>query len=67
MVKTSHSGVWVQSLVGERRSHMPCSQPKRKNRELCPLARADSLVLRTQETLLIIDCFKCCFKKVDEH
>ena len=40
---------------------------KEKNRELGPLDRADSLVLRTQETLLIIDCFKCYFKKVDEH
>lgn len=30
-----------------------------------PLDRADFLVLRTQEMLLIIGCFKCYFKKVD--
>ena len=67
MVKTSHSGVWVRSLVGELRSHMPCSQPKRKKQGVGPLDRADSLFLTTQEILLIIDCFKCYFKNVDEH
>lgn len=37
------------------------------NQEVSPLDRADSLVLRFQEILLIIYCFKCYFKKVDEH
>lgn len=35
------------------------------NQEDVLLDRADFLVLRTQEMLLITGCFKCYFKKVD--
>ena len=40
---------------------------KKKKQGVGPLDRADSLVLTTQEIVLILDCFKCYFKKVDEH